>query len=153
MECAGFLRGFGKDVTVLYRSKILRGFDEDIVNKLVEFMKDHEKINFVKGVATSFEKEGEKIKVVLKTDGESKEHLFDNVLLAIGRSPSTWKIGLQELGVDMTPKGHLIVNDKYQTNVDSIYAIGDIRVGSPELTPVAVKEGIYLAYGLAQNKW
>ena len=45
MECAGFLNNFGKKVTILYRSKILKKFDQDIVEKLVDFMKE-QKITF-----------------------------------------------------------------------------------------------------------
>lgn len=68
MECGGFLNGLGKDVTVLYRSKPLRNFDSGIAERLVEFMKNH-KINFLKGNATKFEKNGDKIKVTLDLEG------------------------------------------------------------------------------------
>lgn len=97
MECGGFLSGLGKDVSILYRSKILRGFDEDMVEKVVNFMKK-EKVKFVKGTLVSMKKE-ERIKVTLKVDNEGKieevEEEYDNILLAIGRTPVTKELNLE----------------------------------------------------------
>lgn len=76
-------------MTVLYRSKILKNFDEDIVEKLVNFMKE-QKISFLKGQISKLEKKGEKIHVTINGDIEE----FDNVLLAVGRTPTTKNLGL-----------------------------------------------------------
>ena len=66
----------------------------------------------------------------------------------MGRNPETSKIGLKELGVKYDSKNHLIVNEKYQTSVSNIFAIGDVISNALELTPVAVKEGGIVAKGL-----
>ena len=59
MECGGFLRGFGKDVTIMFRSVVLRAFDQDVVKRIVKYMKA-EGMKFLKGSPVKFEKEGEK---------------------------------------------------------------------------------------------
>ena len=71
MECGGFLNGFGKDVTILYRSVVLRNFDSGIAKRLIEFMENH-KIKFLKGNAIKFEKDGNKIKVTLDLEGKEE---------------------------------------------------------------------------------
>ena len=83
------------------------------------------------------EKKDQKIHVTI--NGEVEE--FDNVLLAVGRTPTTKNLGLQQLGVKFDDYGKIFVNEKYQTSVDNIYVVGDNKHNSPELTPVAVKEG------------
>ncbi len=67
MECGGFLKGFGKDVTILYRSQVLRNFDQDIVSRIVEYM-ENDGVKFQKGSPVKFEKNGEKIVVTLTTE-------------------------------------------------------------------------------------
>ncbi len=157
LECGGFLNGLGKEVTVLYRSKVLRTFDQDIASKIQSLMQD-KGIKFLQGTTTSLIKKDNQIlvKISMKDkDGNSKDHeeLFDTVLLAIGRTPDTKSIGLDKLGVELDKKKKIVVNKCWQSNIDNIYAIGDVANSGYELTPLAIKEGIYLAEGLFNNKW
>ena len=73
--------------------------------------------------------------------------------MAVGRSPETAGIGLQELGVEHDHSKKIVVNEKWQSSIDSIYAIGDVRSTSIELTPVAIKEAHYLTEGLFNDTW
>ena len=160
VECGGFLRGFGKEVHIMYRSVVLRSFDQDIVERIVKHMKG-EGVKFIKGLPKKFEKNSEgKIEVFYSvTDEEGnvseRSESYDNVLLSVGRDPETSKIGLQALNVKYDKKNHLVVNSKFQTSVDNIYAIGDVISNALELTPVAIKEGQILAEGLfgKEKKW
>ncbi|XP_010564625.1 PREDICTED: thioredoxin reductase 1, cytoplasmic isoform X3 [Haliaeetus leucocephalus] len=131
LECAGFLAGLGLDVTVMVRSILLRGFDQDIANKIGEYMEEHG-INFI------------------------REFVPIKVLLAIGRDACTRKIGLDKVGVKVNEKtGKIPVNDEEQTNVPYIYAVGDILQDKLELTPVAIQAGRLLVqrlYAGATNK-
>jgi dihydrolipoamide dehydrogenase len=85
---------------------------------------------------------GQKVKVTLEK-GEKKETIdCDRLLVAVGRRPLTRDLGLGEIGVEMDPKtGHVLVNEKFQTNVQSVYAIGDLIPG-PALAHTASAEGI-----------
>ena len=68
--------------------------------------------------------------------------------MAIGRKPYTDKLGLDKAGVACDPRGRVIVNDRWQTNVPSIYAIGDVIAG-PMLAHKAEEEGVAVAEVLA----
>ena len=60
--------------------------------------------------------------------------------MAIGRTASTDKLNLKEIGVQIDTKSHkIITDDNEKTNIDNIYAIGDCALNRPELTPPAIK--------------
>ncbi|CAK6443830.1 unnamed protein product [Pipistrellus nathusii] len=155
LECAGFLAGIGLDVTVMVRSILLRGFDQDMANKIGEHMEEHG-VKFIKQfVPIKIEqiKAGTPglLKVVAQsTDSDQTiEGEYNTVLLAIGRDACTRNIGLETVGVKINEKnGKIPVTDEEQTNVPYIYAIGDILEGKPELTPVAIQAGRLLAQRL-----
>uniref|UniRef100_A0A8B9P1N7 Thioredoxin reductase 1, cytoplasmic n=1 Tax=Apteryx owenii TaxID=8824 RepID=A0A8B9P1N7_APTOW len=155
LECAGFLAGLGLDVTVMVRSILLRGFDQDIANKIGEYMEEHG-INFIKQfVPIKVEQIEEGTPGRLKVTAQSTvgdqiiEGEYNTVLLAIGRDACTRKIGLDKVGVKINEKtGKIPVNDEEQTNVPYIYAIGDILQDKLELTPVAIQAGRLLVQRL-----
>ncbi|KAM9293230.1 thioredoxin reductase 1, cytoplasmic isoform 4-T6 [Morus bassanus] len=148
LECAGFLAGLGLDVTVMVRSILLRGFDQDMANKIGEYMEEHG-INFIREfvpIKVEQIEEGTpgRLKVIAKSTKGNQiiEGEYNTVLLAIGRDACTRKIGLDKVGVKINEKtGKIPVNDEEQTNVPYIYAIGDILQDKLELTPVAIQAG------------
>ncbi|XP_058422749.1 thioredoxin reductase 3 isoform X5 [Diceros bicornis minor] len=152
LECAGFLAGVGLDVTVMVRSILLRGFDQEMAEKVGSYMEQHGVKflrKFVPVMVQQLEKGSPgKLKVVAKsTEGpETIEGVYNTVLLAIGRDSCTKKIGLEKIGVKINEKsGKVPVNDVEQTNVPYVYAIGDVLEGKLELTPVAIQAGKLLA--------
>ncbi|CAJ0958454.1 unnamed protein product [Ranitomeya imitator] len=151
LECAGFLSGLGLDVTVMVRSILLRGFDQQMADKIGEHMEEHG-VKFIKHfVPTKIEQieagTPGKLKVTSQsTDGREITEEYNTVLLAIGRDACTRKIGLDIPGVKINEKtGKIPVNDEEQTNVPHIYAIGDVLEDKLELTPVAIQAGRLLA--------
>lgn len=138
VEFAGIFNGMGSKVTQLYRSEqILRGFDNEVRYKLHEEM-------VKKGVdvrtntnVTAIEKTGDGLKLTL-TDGS--EMTTDAVMYATGRAPNTAGLGLDSAGVELARNGAVKVDAYGKTNVDSIYAVGDVT-DRVQLTPVAIKEG------------
>jgi len=155
LECAGFLKGVGIDSTVMVRSILLRGFDQQMAGKIGEFMEEHG-INFIREcVPTKIEKieDGSpaKLKVTAKyNDGTEFVDEFNTVIFAIGRDACTGNIGLDKVGVALNPKNGKVLHDAAErTNVDNIFAIGDVLDDKPELTPVAIQAGKYLARRLA----
>jgi len=155
LECAGFLKGVGIDSTVMVRSILLRGFDQQMAGKIGEFMEEHG-INFIREcVPTKIEKieDGSpaKLKVTAKyNDGTEFVDEFNTVIFAIGRDACTGNIGLDKVGVALNPKNGKVLHDEAErTNVDNIFAIGDVLDAKPELTPVAIQAGKYLARRLA----
>uniref|UniRef100_A0A8C5A2U7 thioredoxin-disulfide reductase (NADPH) n=1 Tax=Gadus morhua TaxID=8049 RepID=A0A8C5A2U7_GADMO len=152
LECAGFLAGLGLDVTVMVRSILLRGFDQEMANRAGEHMEEHG-VKFLRKYVPVKVEELEagtpgRLRVTAKST-ESDELLegeYNTVLIAVGRDACTDKIGLAQAGVKVNPKnGKVPVDDEEQTNVPYIYAIGDILEGKWELTPVAIQAGKLLA--------
>ena len=153
LECGGFIKGLGHEVEVLFRSICLRGFDRDMVYMLTRYM--HKTgIVFTKGEALSMKKlECGNIEVTVTVDdgnGGMKQEIrvVETVLLAVGRDPVTQTMGLKELGVNMNKRGYIQVDKEGTTSIPNVYALGDIVEGNLELTPVAIKQGKYLAHRL-----
>ena len=156
LECAGFLSATGFDVTVLVRSILLRGFDQQMANSIGDYMTNVSGIKMIRqAVLTKIEQVCPGTPATLRvtfetidpTDPTKKvEQVIEcnTVLFAIGRNPCTKDIGLDKAGVFTDPSGH--VHSIYeQTNVTNIYALGDVLKDKLELTPVAVKAGRLLA--------
>lgn len=152
LECAGFLHGLGYDTTVMVRSILLRGFDQEMANKVGDYM-EQSGVKFLKGYnLVKFEKieeEGSSFKVrVSYKNAEDKieSDVYDSVVLAVGRKPIIEDVAVQNAGVNLEQKtGFVITNDADRTNVDNVYCIGDLAHGKPELTPVAIQAGRLLA--------
>ncbi|XP_033944951.1 thioredoxin reductase 3 [Pseudochaenichthys georgianus] len=152
LECGGFLAGLGLDVTVMVRSILLRGFDQEMANRAGEHMEEHG-VKFLRKYVPIKVEELEagspgRLKVTAKSteSDEVIEGEYNTVLIAVGRDACTDKIGLDKTGVKVNPKtGKVPVSDEEQTNVPHIYAIGDILEGKWELTPVAIQAGRLLA--------
>lgn len=153
LECAGFIKGMGYDVKIMVRSILLRGFDQDMANKIGEFMEVESKIEFIRGaVPQSIAKleSGQLLVKWVSSDGDVCEEAFDTVLNATGRDPDVAKLNLDKVGVQLNPKTGRIAVENEQTSVPNIYAIGDV-IDAPELTPVAIQAGRMLARRLYNN--
>jgi glutathione reductase (NADPH) len=142
VEFAGIFNGLGAQVTQLYRGHLfLRGFDGDIRETLAEEVaKSGVDLRFNTKV-NRIEKAGDCLLAHL-SDGEVVE--CDQVLYAIGRRPNTGDLGLDNAGVMVREGGAIAVDDGYRTNMENIFAIGDVT-DRVNLTPVAIAEGHWLA--------
>jgi len=145
VEFAGIFNGLGVEVTQAYRGPMfLRGFDDDARAFLAgEMQKKGIDIRFNAEV-TAIGKSGDELDVTMN-DGSTIS--CDCVMFATGRRPLTDDLGLEACGVERRENGAIIVNQRYQTNVESIFAIGDVT-DRINLTPVALAEGMSLAWDL-----
>lgn len=142
LECAGFLTALGFDVTVLVRSILLRGFDQEMAELIRDYMIRHG-TKFINGVTPSSIVKGANGRLTVTyagKDGKEDSDEFDTVFSGIGRWADTSKLGLDKAGVKTNKNGEIPV-EKEQTNVPNIYAIGDVIEGIWELTPVAIQAG------------
>ncbi|MDE0343412.1 MAG: glutathione-disulfide reductase [Deltaproteobacteria bacterium] len=142
VEFAGIFHGMGVEVTQLYRGALfMRGFDIDVRNTLAEEMrKKGIDLRFEADIA-AIERNGGTLAATLK-DGRTLE--TDAVMFATGRLPNTRGLGIEETGVELARNGAVVVNDRYQTSVPSIYALGDVT-DRVKLTPVAIAEAMILS--------
>ncbi len=142
VEFAGLLNALGAKVTIIIRAgNILRGFDEDIRSTLADEM-EKGGINIQREcVVRSIEETDDGFSVRLHG---TETIQCDKVLYATGRVPNTVGLGLEDAGVKLSDKGAVVVDEYYQTNVPSIFALGDV-IARVQLTPVAINEGIAFA--------
>ncbi|KGB50646.1 glutathione reductase [Leuconostoc mesenteroides P45] len=142
MEFVTIANAAGSDVTVLMHGhKALKEFYQPYVNKVIDDLKERG-VKFVKNAkVSSFEKSGDQ---VIVNYGDDQSLSVGWVLDATGRIPNTDNLGLAEIGVNYNEKG-VVVNEYLQTNIDNIYASGDvIDKTQPKLTPTAIFESTYL---------
>lgn len=140
-EFAYFYHSIGTKVTLVEFMPTLVPLEDEEVSKQLErsFKKSKMKVmtsSTVEKVDTS----GDKCKVTIKTKKGEETVEADIVLSAVGITPNTEGIGLEEMGVE-TENGRVKVDEYYRTNVEGVYAIGDILTG-PALAHVASAEGI-----------
>ncbi|EPY74058.1 thioredoxin reductase 1, cytoplasmic isoform 3 [Camelus ferus] len=144
LECAGFLAGIGLDVTVMVRSILLRGFDQDMANRIGEHMAEHG-VKFIRQFVPIKVEQIEagtpgRLRVVAKsTNGDTTIEEEYNTK----KTPPQLIAGMCFESFMKT--GKIPVTDEEQTNVPYIYAIGDVLEGKVELTPVAIQAGRLLA--------
>jgi glutathione reductase (NADPH) len=149
-EFAGIFNEFGAKVTIVNRSDvILRGYDESIRDRLLT-------ISMMKGIEFKFHTAFERVDK--GEDGRLTIHMSDSdpieadlLMYAIGRSPNTRGLGLENAGVDLDGSGAIVVNADNQSTCESIYAVGDVT-NRIQLTPVAIREGQAFADTIFGNK-
>ena len=142
VEFAGIFAGLGVQTTLSYRGpNLLKEFDREVVETLITEMQ-------TKGVEVRLNHKLygiEKTDVGLVFDHSGDDALVaDEVLMAVGRVPNTFGLGLENTQVRTRDDGTLIVGENFQTDEPSIYAVGDVT-GTMALTPVALAEGMALA--------
>ena len=138
-EFAGIFNEFGTKVTIMNRSDtLLRGYEEALRDRLLQ-------ISITKGIDFKFNTTFQSIEK--RGDGTLHVELngsdpidVDCVMFATGRVPNTRGLGLEGVGVELGDRGEVKVDRFSRTNVDHIYAVGDVT-DRVQLTPIAIREG------------
>ena len=151
LELGSVWRRLGAEVTVVeFMDTLLPGMDEDVRKQMQRTMKK-QKMNIklsTKVTGAKKDKKGVSLTVESIKKGDTETLHADVVLVAIGRVPYTQGLGLETAGVAADEKGFIQVDTNLKTNVDGIYAIGDV-IGGPMLAHKAEEEGVALAENLA----
>lgn len=150
VEFAGIFAGLGAETHLVYRRDLfLRGFDQDIR----EFVRDEVD---KKHINLHFNTEIDKIEklatgALVAHTNQGEQVAADVILYATGRKPNLTGLGLENVKVKLNGDGTIKVDDYFNSSEPSIYAVGDVT-GGPELTPVALAEGMALAKTLYLNE-
>jgi len=151
VELAGVLNSLGSEVTIVSRSgHVVSHFDDLIQKRLTETLLESGIEILGPSTVTSVEKQADNALTVVLSNGEVRTG-FEQVLWAIGRSPNTADLRLEEIGVHTNERGFISTDEYQQTNVENIFAIGDVT-GKAPLTPVAIAAGRRLADRLFNNQ-
>ena len=128
MEFASIFSQLGSQVTVIeFMKQILPPFDSDIAKRLKQALAK-KGVKIVTGAAAKEIRQNEfyEIEVTYELKGKEEKVVSSDLLMAVGRAPRVAGLNLEAAGVEYTPKG-IPVNDNMQTNVEGIYAIGDVN--------------------------
>ncbi|GAA4336375.1 mercuric reductase [Mucilaginibacter gynuensis] len=141
LEFGQMFRRFGSKVTILERSeRLLPREDEDIAGSVSKILKAEQIDILTEANASLFEKAADgKISATIKHGDKEIKISCSHVLVAAGRIPQTEALALDKTGVATDDKGFIKVNDKLETNVPGIYALGDIK-GGPAFTHIAYND-------------
>ena len=144
VEFAYFWNAFGVDVHIFELQKHLLPIEDEESSKAIEKAYKKYGVKMSLGVEkVSAKNNGNDVTITEVKGGKTTEHKFEMGLIAVGMTGNIDGIGLETAGVK-TDRGFVAVNDNYQTNVENIYAIGDLA-GPPLLAHAASHEGIIAA--------
>ncbi|MEP2682676.1 MAG: dihydrolipoyl dehydrogenase [Sulfitobacter sp.] len=151
LELGSVYARLGTEITVVeFLDAITPGMDPE-VQKTFQRMLKKQGINFVMGAAvqkTEVAKGKATVSYKLRKDDSEHEIEADTVLVATGRKPVIKGMGLDDLGIKMTERGQIAVNEHWETSVKGVYAIGDVIEG-PMLAHKAEDEGMAAAEVIA----
>ncbi len=149
VEFAYVMKNFGVDVTIVeFLDRMVPTEDADVSKELLKHYKllgvDVRLSTKVEGIDDS----GDQVKVTVSKDGKEEVIETDKVLQAIGFAPRVEGYGLEAAGVELTERGAIAVDGRGRTNVDNVYAIGDVT-GKMMLAHAAEAMGIVAAETIA----
>jgi dihydrolipoamide dehydrogenase len=148
MEFAYLYHAYGAEVTVIEMLPHLLPREDAEVSAEVEKAMRKFGVKFrVNTNVESAQKVGDKVRLQVSSDGKTEAIDAQKVLVAISVKPNSENLGLEALGVEIT-RGAIEVNDRMQTNVPGIYAIGDVTMKLP-LAHVASAQGVVAAEAIA----
>jgi dihydrolipoamide dehydrogenase len=150
LEMGSVWSRLGSEVHVVeYLEHITPGMDREISNEFMKILKK-QGINFHMQHKVEQIKKNNSGAIVSTKDkeGNKKDFNCDVVLISVGRKPNTVGLNLEKIGISLDKKNRIKVEKNFQTNLDNIYAIGDVITG-PMLAHKAEDEGIAVAENIA----
>jgi pyruvate/2-oxoglutarate dehydrogenase complex dihydrolipoamide dehydrogenase (E3) component len=152
MEFGQMFRRFGSRVTVVQRERqILPHEDADVAEALQEALVG-EGVRFVLGAtATRVEKEPGGVALSVVVEGATETVRGSHLLVATGRRPNTDDLGLQEAGVQTDQRGFIRVNNRLETSVPGVWALGDVK-GGPAFTHISFNDYQIVYANLVEGK-
>lgn len=144
VEFASIYNGLGSNV-ILLASRMLKNADMEVRKRITPYLKRQGIDVYMDIRAKEIIKEGDKLRVVAKykTKDKEVEVVGDKVLIASGRGAVVEGLNLDGVGIEYNHKG-IHVNDDFETNIEGIYAIGDVNDVGIQLAHVASSQGIYV---------
>ena len=152
LEFAQMYRRFGSEVTVVeMSSRLIQREDEDVSETVKEIM-ESEGVNLRLNAECIEMAKGDDNEILVGVDCETgdKEVAGSHLLLAVGRTPNTHDLGLENTGVKTDERGYIVVDDQLQTSVPGIWAIGDCN-GKGAFTHTSYNDFEIVAANLLRN--
>jgi dihydrolipoyl dehydrogenase len=148
LELGSVWMRLGSGVTVYeYMDRIVPGMDAKSGAMLKRALEKQGMVFHLGASAKAARVEGDSVLVSITTGGETRDERCDVLLVAVGRRPHATGVGLEAAGVATDARGRVSVDERFQTNVPGIFAIGDVIAG-PMLAHKAEEEGIAAVEGM-----
>jgi len=137
LEFAQMFRRFGSRVTVIQRGEqLLPTEDADIADEIAKILREDGLEILIESEAESVASSDKTVLLTVSNDGERKALEGTHFLIATGRHPNTESLNLAAAGIATDEHGYVSVNDRLETNVAGVYALGDVK-GGPAFTHIA----------------
>lgn len=137
LEFGQMFRRFGAAVTIIERDERLLTREDPEFSEAITKIFEEDGIELLfKAAVGKVEKSGEGVTVTATVDGAERTIHGSHLLVAVGRTPNTDSLNLDAAGVSLTKTGSIIVNERLETNVPGIYALGDVK-GGPAFTHIS----------------
>lgn len=150
LEFGQMFRRFGSEVTIVQRGdQLLAREDEDIAEEVLSILKDDGIEVLLNSSAISVENRNG-INLKINTQNGEKEIKGTHILIATGRRPNTDRLNLDAAGIEMDQRGFIKVNNKLETSVSGIYAMGDVK-GGPAFTHISYDDYRIIKSNLLEN--
>jgi len=151
LEFGQMFRRFGSKVTILEHSeRFFSREDEDVSGEIKKFLEEEGIEIFTGCSAKKVSSNSKEISVHAIIDNKEKLFTGSHLLIATGRTPNTDTLQLSNTNIQKGELGHIIVNEKLETNVEGIYALGDIK-GGPEFTHISYNDYLIVYKNLFEN--
>jgi dihydrolipoamide dehydrogenase len=142
LELGSVWNRLGSEVTILeFLPRIALGFDLELANLLQRLLTSQGMIFHLEAKVSAIKVDNDRATVTATKDGQELKFDADKVLVSVGRRPFSDGVGAEKVGVALDEKKRIKVDNHYRTNVEGIYAIGDVIAG-PMLAHKAEDEGI-----------
>jgi dihydrolipoamide dehydrogenase len=152
VEFSQMFRRFGSDVTILQKNnQLLTKEDPDIADQVKEILEEDNIKIYLNTSINKIEKENDKIAVSFTTNEKKKKISGSHLLIAAGHKPNTEDLNLPAAGIKTDEKGYIKVNEKLETNIEGIYALGDVK-GGPAFTHISYDDYRIIRDNILQNK-
>ena len=151
VEFAQMFRRFGSRVTLVHRGgQLLPREDPDMAEALTGIFQEDGIEVVPNAEATQIAGNGEEVRLSVEVNGRGQEVTGSHLLIAIGRTPNTDALNLPAAGVRMDARGFIQVNERLETNVPGVYALGDVN-GGPAFTHVSHHDNQILRENILHN--
>lgn len=153
LEFAQAYRRFGSRVTILHQgSQLLERADPDVAAEIVRvFTAEGIDVLAPTRIVSVQGRSGSGVTVELESNGGKQQISGSDILVATGRIPNTTGIGLESVGIELTPQGYIKVNERLQTTAANVWAIGECA-GSPQFTHASLDDFRVIRDNLAGGK-
>jgi len=149
LEFGQMFRRFGSEVAVIHRGRqLLSREDEDVGAAVAEILTTEGMEVLLNARARQVESRGrDKLRLTCDLDGREKQVEGTHLLVAVGRTPNTDGLGLEHAGIETDKRGFILVNERLETNVPGVFALGDVK-GGPAFTHISYDDFRVLAANL-----